>query len=112
MLPAPVRTNEDGELVAGDPAVVIVRIDADVIRIMEASIEWHGAHSPTLKGQPFAKVPLRSAAVRVAELIALAWGKRISQYRWCPQCRRGIEPERMLTAVCHGCAIKVLGMVF
>jgi hypothetical protein len=39
MLPAPVRTNEDGELVAGDPAVVIVRIDADVIRIMEASIE-------------------------------------------------------------------------
>jgi hypothetical protein len=102
MLPSPVRTNEDGELLAGDPVVVIVRIDADAISIMEASIDWQGAHSPTLKGLPFAKVPLRAFAVRVTELIALAWGKGISEYRWCPQCRRRVEPEHMLAALCHG----------
>jgi hypothetical protein len=112
MLPAPVRANEDGELVAGDPAVVIVRVSTDVIRIMTAGVEWQGAHSPNLKGLPFAKVPLRASAARVAELIGLAWGKRISEYRWCPQCRRRVEPEHMLEAVCHGCATRVLGVVF
>ena len=43
MLPAPVRTNEVGELLGGDPMAVIVRVDANRIRIMEASIEWDGA---------------------------------------------------------------------
>jgi hypothetical protein len=65
-----------------------------------------------VKGQPFAKMPFRTPAVRVAELIALAWGKRVSRYRWCPRCRRAAEPERMLEAVCHACAEKMLHVVF
>jgi hypothetical protein len=111
-LPAPVQTNADGELLAGEPVVVIVRVEDDVIRIMEAGIEWQGAHSPTLKGEPFAEVPLRETAARVAELIALAWGKRISRYRWCPRCRSRVEPEHMVDAICQRCAEKVQRVVF
>jgi DNA-directed RNA polymerase subunit RPC12/RpoP len=42
----------------------------------------------------------------------MAWGKRVSQYRWCPRCRRTVEPEGTLEAVCHRCAEKVLWVVF
>ncbi len=113
MLPAPVHASQDGELLAGEPVVVIVRFEEKVIQIMEAGIEWSGgAHSPTLKGQPFAKVPFRTPAARVAELIAMAWGKRVSRYRWCPRCRQKAEQEHMSEAICHGCAEKVRGVVF
>ena len=112
MLPAPVRTNDAGELLGGDPVLVIVRVEATAIEILEASIVWEGAHSPALKGRPFAKVPLRTPAARVAELIGAAWAKRISRYRWCPRCRRRNEPEHMQEAICHGCAERFLGVVF
>jgi hypothetical protein len=110
MLPAPVRTNDDGELVAGEPSVVIVRVDASGIAIMEASIEWDG-HKPLLKGRPFAKVPLRTSATRVAELIARAWGKRISRYGWCIQCKRRIAPEHG-GCICDGCSTRVSRIVY
>lgn len=42
----------------------------------------------------------------------MAWGKRVSEYRWCPCCQARVEPERMLESVCHACAEKVLGVVF
>lgn len=112
MLPAPVLTNEADDLLAGDPVVIIVRVEATAIHIMEAGIEWSGSHSPTVKGQPFTKVPFRTPAARVAELIATAWGKRVSRYRWCPGCRRTLEPEHMVGGTCHSCATKVLGVVF
>lgn len=44
--------------------------------------------------------------------IAMAWGKRVSEYRWCPCCQARVESERMLESVCHACAEKVLGVVF
>jgi hypothetical protein len=112
MLPAPVRTIDGDELQGGDPIVVMVRLESDAIRIMEPTIEWQGPHSPKLKGLPFGKVSFRASAARVAELIGLAWGKRVSRYRWCPRCRERAQPEHMLSGVCHGCASRVLGVVF
>jgi hypothetical protein len=112
MLPAPVRTNDGGELLGGDPVIVIVRVGATAIEIMEASLEWEDAPLAALKGRPFAKVPVRTPATRVAQLITSAWAKRLSRYRWCSQCRRRTEPEHMHEAICHGCAEKVLGLVF
>lgn len=112
MLPAPVRTNESGELLGGDPAAVIVRVDADAIHIQQARIAWPSPHRPELRGDPFATAPLRATAARVAELIGLAWGKRLSTYRWCPRCRQRMPPEHMLSGLCHGCASAVLGIIF
>jgi len=111
MLPQPVTTNEAGELLGGDPAVVIVRVTADKIVIMEAGWDWADSHRVVRKGQPFAKVPLRTPPPRVAELIALAWGKRLSQYRWCLRCQETHEPEFMDGPLCGTCAEKVLGIV-
>ena len=54
----------------------------------------------------------QTPTARVAELIALAWAKRISRYRWCPLCRRRVEPEHMTEAICHGCAERKLGVLF
>jgi hypothetical protein len=112
MLPAPVRTNERGELLGGDPVAVIVHVGDDAIHIQVAGIAWRDSHTPVLKGRPFANAPRRATAARVAELIGLAWGQRLSAYRWCPRCRRRMPPEHMLTGLCHGCASAVLGIVF
>jgi hypothetical protein len=79
---------------------------------MEAKVTWRSTHLPTLEGAPFATVPLRATAHRVAALITAAWSKRISQYRWCPSCFRRTEPEHMRGAVCHGCAERVFQIVF
>ena len=111
MLPQPVTTNEAGDLLGGDPAVVIVRVTADKLVILEAGWDWADSHRVVRKGQPFAKVPPRSSPTRVAELIAMAWSKRLSQYRWCPRCQRRREPEFMHASICGGCAERVLGIV-
>jgi hypothetical protein len=104
MLPKPAHVSDVGELLGGDPVVVIVRVDAKTIEIMEAGIEADGPHTPTVKGRPFANVPLRTPTARVAELIAMAWGKRVSRYRWCPRCRLVREPEHMAHGrFCDGC---------
>ncbi len=113
MMPKPVQTSAEGDLLAGDPVVVIVSVEATTIRIMEAGIDWVGPHTPTTTGRPFAKVPFRTPATRVAELVASAWAKRVSRYRWCPQCRQTLEPEHMNQGnVCDGCATKLFGVVF
>jgi hypothetical protein len=111
MLPEPVTTSQAGELLGGEPALVIVCVTGDKIVIMEAGWDWVDSHVPTQKGKPFAKAPLRTPAARIAELIKMAWGKRISQYRWCPHCKGSKEPEMMQGAVCHGCAEQLLGVV-
>jgi len=111
MLPQPVTTNEAGELLGGAPAVVMVRVTREEIVIMEADWDWADSHRVAQKGQPFAKVPLRTSPLRVAELVAMAWGKRLSQYRWCPRCQRRHEPEFMDGAICGGCAERVLGVI-
>lgn len=108
MLPKPVRTSDAGELLGGEPVVVIVRVDTKAITIMEAGFEGDGALEQPVQGQPFAKMPLRTPAARVAELIAMAWGKRVSRYRWCPRCRLVREPEHMSEAICCACAEKGL----
>jgi hypothetical protein len=87
-------------------------VENDAIRIEEARIAWPDSHTPVLKGHPFANAPLRATAARVAELIGLAWGKRLSAYRWCPRCRTRMPPEHMLPGLCHGCATAVLEIVF
>jgi hypothetical protein len=112
MLPAPVCSNAAGELLGGDPPLVIVRVTDDEIRILQARWKWQGAHTPSCTGLPFARVPLRTSAARVAELIAHAWAKRLAEYRWCPRCQRRTEPEHMLESLCHGCAQRALGVVF
>ncbi len=109
MLPKPVQTSDTGELQAGDPVVVIVHVDASTIAIMEAGIEVDGPPTPTMKGQPFATVPLRTPAARVAEPVAMAWGKRVSRYRWCPRCRLVRHPEHMSEATCRECVQKRAG---
>jgi hypothetical protein len=74
ILPAPVRANADGDLLAGDPVTVIVRVEADAIRILVARLEWQNPYPPpALKGQPFAKIPLGATTARVAELNAKGW---------------------------------------
>lgn len=103
MLPSPITKRQPDELVGGDPVVVLVRIDPKEIVIMEASLDTREPARPELVGAPFAKVPLRARAVRVAKLIALAHGKRLSRYRWCPMCCTTMEPEYMAETVCHGC---------
>jgi hypothetical protein len=112
MLPKPVQVGEAGELQAGSPVAVIVRVEPTEIVITTAAIEWPGPHSPVRVGRPFAKVPLRTAASRVSELIARAWSKRVSEYRWCPRCEQTMEPERMTGPVCHSCATEHLGVVY
>ena len=111
MLPNPVRKGSTSELIGGDPAVVIVRVGAGGIEIMEAGIDWSNPSCPMTKGNPFAKVALRARATRVAELIAKAHGHRVSSYRWCPMCQGRMEPEHMLDSICQGCAEKYLGVV-
>lgn len=111
MLPQPVTANEAGDLLGGKPAAVIVRVTADKIVVMEAGWDWADSHHVIQKGRPFAKAPLRTSPVRVAELIAMAWGKRVSQYRWCPRCQQTHEPEFMHESVCGGCAEKVMGVI-
>lgn len=111
MVPAPHRREADGVIAGGDPVTVLVRLD-DAIHILEPELVWDGPSVPRLTATPFAKVPWHAAASRVAELITLASSKRLSRYRWCPRCRALHEPERMLDSVCHGCAEKVLKVVF
>ncbi len=111
MLPEPVKTNEAGDLLGGDPVVVIVRITGKEIVIMEAGWDWVDSHRAVQKGQPFAKTPLRTPATRVAELITMATSRRLSRYRWCPRCNRTHQPEHMHGAMCQGCAEQVLGVV-
>lgn len=90
---------------------MIVRVTADEIVILEAGWHWADSHHAVQKGQPFAKAPLRTPPTRIAQLIAMARGKRVSQYRWCPRCQQTREPEFMDGAICGGCAEKVLGVV-
>lgn len=111
MLPEPVAVNEAGELLGGKPVTVIVRVTAGKIIIMEASWDWLDSHRAVQKGQPFATTPLRTPATRVAELITMAWGKRLSLYRWCPRCQHTHEPEFMDGPLCSACAEKVLGII-
>lgn len=114
MVPKPVRTNEQGELLGGNPPIVAVRASESAIEVLEAGIDWPGVQ-PEWRPRPFATAMLDTPASEVAELIAGAWGKRLSRYRWCPRCRRMTQPEHMLESkvgVCHGCATKHLGIVF
>ena len=112
MVPAPCRRDAGGNITGGDPVTVMVRVTDQLIHITEPALAWERTDLPTLKATPFAKVPLRAPASRVAKLIILASSKRLSRYRWCPRCRTTREPERMLESVCHGCAEKFLGVVF
>lgn len=111
MLPQPVSTNEAGEVLGGAPVVVIVRVTSAEITILLASWDWVDSHRAVQKGRSFAKAPLRTPPPRIAQLIAMARGKRISQYRWCPRCQHSKEPEHMHGVVCQGCAERVLGVV-
>jgi hypothetical protein len=111
MLPQPVATNGAGDLLGGEPATVIARVTADEILIMEAGLHWVDSHRVVEKGQPFAKAPLRTPPPRIAQLIAMARGKRLSRYRWCPRCRETREPEFMHGVICGVCAERVLGVV-
>lgn len=114
MLPKPVKTNEQGELVGGKPPIVAVRVSKDAIDVLEAAIDWPGVH-PVWKPRPFATATFDMPASAVAALIAGAWSKRIARYRWCPRCRRTVEPEYMMESkcgVCHPCASKYLGVLF
>jgi predicted amino acid dehydrogenase len=112
MVPTPSRRKTNGIITGGDPATVLVRVGDDGIHILEPGLVWEGPSTPVERATPFAKAPLHATAARVAELIILASSKRLSRYRWCPRCRRVQEPEHMLKSVCHGCAEKVLGVVF
>ncbi|HYO97081.1 MAG TPA: hypothetical protein VER33_21370 [Polyangiaceae bacterium] len=98
MLPQPVCSNAAGELLGGEPPLVVVRVSDDRIEIKQVALKWHG-HEPSYASTPHANVPLGTSAARVAELIAGAWGKRIAQYRWCPRCQSRNEPEHMTESV-------------
>ena len=93
MLPQPVRTNPAGALLAGDPVLVIVRVDATALHIMHPDVRRDAQNNRVVISREFATVPLGTAAARVAELIRVAWGERISRYVWCPRCHRSSEPE-------------------
>src|SRR5690606_8803015 len=79
MLPQPVAAGDAGELLGGDPVAVIVNVIGAEIAIMEAAWDWQQTHVPTRKAIPFATVPLRTPAVRVAELIVGAWARRLGR---------------------------------
>ncbi len=111
MLPRPVSKGGTNEVIGGEPAAVIVRVGSKGIEIMEARIDWSDPSRPVRKAHAFANVALRARATRVAELIAKAYGHRLSCYRWCPMCQRTMEPEHMHDSICHGCAEKYLGVV-
>jgi hypothetical protein len=111
MLPRPVETIE-GELWGGDPPTVVVEVKDGKIHIMQSTIEWQGAHSPTHKKRAFARRPLRTPAAEVARMVNLAHGKRLEEFRWCPKCHKTFEPEHTVHGVCHGCAERELGVVF
>jgi hypothetical protein len=105
MLPQPVRTSAAGELLAGDPVLVIVRVEATAIHIMHPEVRWDAENTQVLIGRAFATVPLGTAASRVAELIRVVWGERISSYVWCPRCHRSSEPEHHYPGeLCRECA--------
>lgn len=112
MVPSPSRCGADGVITGGDPVTVLVRITDDEIQVLEPELVWDDPNVAAVKATPFAKVPWRAPATRVAELIILASAKRLSRYRWCPRCRATQEPERMLDSICHSCAERVLGVVF
>ena len=112
MMPRPVTKRGPNEFVGGNPETVIVRVSPRRITIMEAAINWADPSRPELIGEPFAEVPLRTRAVRVANLIARAHGKRLSRYRWCPMCYQTMEPEQMDESLCHGCRSKHFGVVY
>jgi len=103
MMPKPVTRRGPRELVGGDPESVIVRVGPTRIVIQEAAIRWNGPSHPERVGVPVADVPMRAPATRVTKLIARAHGRRISRYRWCPMCRKVMQPEHMDGSVCHGC---------
>jgi len=104
MLPQPVRTNAAGELLGGDPVLVIVRVEPTAIHILEPDLRWDEQGAEVLLSQAFAKVPLGTTAPRVAELIRIAWGRRISSYVWCSRCHRSSEPEHHYgREICRGC---------
>lgn len=112
MLPEPVHVSDSGEVIGGDPRTVIVRLGDDAIHIMEARLRWDG-HIPRWVDRPFARVPFRAAAVRVAEFITRAHAKRLSRYRWCSRCTCVAIPEHMWKAgICQGCGTRVLGVIY
>lgn len=41
----------------------------------------------------------------------MAWGKRLSLYRWCPRCQHKREPEFMDGPLCSACSENVLGII-
>jgi hypothetical protein len=104
MLPEPVQWVKDGTLFGGDPPTVVVLVQADKIVILQGGLDCSDVTRPKHVARPFAKVELSVSATRLAELIALCHGKRIGSYRWCPKCRRRVEPERMRKGICYGCA--------
>jgi hypothetical protein len=113
MLPSPVIQRDDGELRGGHPVAVIANVDDEMIHISEGAVRWKGPHCPEIVAVPFASVPLSDNAADVARLVVAAWAKWLSRNRWCPSCRRLIDPGHMNTgSVCDGCATKVLGIVF
>ncbi len=111
MVPPPCARS-GSQVLGGDPVQVIVRVDEKAIHILEAKITWKSPAHPMRQGTSFAKLPLDTPAARVAEQITAAAAKRRASWRWCPRCQRAREPEHMLAGVCHGCAEKVLGIVF
>lgn len=113
MLPPPIRELPEGELRGGNPLLVIARVGADKIQILEAGLDGRDPSRSRMRGVPFAEVSPNESSVRVAALIAAAWGKRISRYRWCPACKELIEPERMnVGKICDDCASAALGVLF
>jgi hypothetical protein len=77
---SPSSPRSAGHLAAGSPRAADER---------EASRERCGVFFVG-RLQPVAKVPFRTPAVRVAELIAMAWGKRVSRY-WCHAATRPLN---------------------
>lgn len=112
MLPRPVE-HKDGLMWGGEPPSVAVGIEKGKIVVRQAIIDWsNGTHDPQRRARKFATLPLRAPAARVAELIRVAHGKRLGEYRWCPRCHGTFEPEEMTEGVCHECAERELGVVF
>jgi hypothetical protein len=63
-----------------------VRVDEKAIHILEPELVWEGTSVAARRSSPFAKLPLKTSAARVAELITAASAKRLSRWRWCPRC--------------------------
>lgn len=106
------------ELHLGDPIEVLVRVNDDAISVEVPVVEWHGPHTPVLRGEApatFAEAALSDRAGRAAirAAVTAARAVRLGRFRTCEECGRRQPPEWMHgETLCQACAERNHGVCY